>query len=136
MLFKLVINHYCIVIYFVLYVYVLIGVCVWGGGGGYSYVYVNFCIHIDGNKSNPHISIFDENEVFGEIIMFLIPISIKCQWLVLKFGCNTTMSQNLDPIPRTSGLAEPYKNDKNRSSKHSDSSCLCEVLTRCHRYVP
>ena len=97
-----------------LYVYILSGVCVGGGG-----VLICVCklLHTY-RKSNPHISIFDENEVFGEIIMFLIPISIKCQWLVLKFGCKV------------------YKNDKNRSSKHSDSSCLCEVLTRCHRYVP
>ena len=44
------------------------------------FAYVSRILHIDGNASKPHISISDENE-------FLIPISIKCQWLVLKFEC-------------------------------------------------
>ena len=67
-------------------------------------MYVLFIfIHIDGNASKPHISIFDENEFFcGN--MFLIPISIKCQWLVLKFECKV------------------YQNGRYRSSKHYVSS--------------
>ena len=60
-------------------------------------------LFIDGDASKPHITIFEENEIFNGNI-FLIPFSIKCQWLVPKFECKV------------------YENGKNRNSKHSVSS--------------
>ena len=45
----------------------------------------NLLKYIDGNVSKAHILIFDENAIFTKI--YLIPFSIKCQWLVPKSEC-------------------------------------------------
>ena len=61
-------------------------------------VYIVIYIHINGNASKPHIMIFGKKNIF------LIPLFIKCQWLVSKFKCKVN------------------QNGKNRSSKHSVAS--------------